>query len=385
MKHLIIILIYFPFILLGQLMDYELQFNSASLDYVEMPNASLVIANKTSFSISGWVNPQSNTNHGGLMGFRNNVDADFYLLQLQNTNNIEARFRNSAGINYDVVATNILDFNQWQHLSFTYDGIYIRLYKNGVLIDSTAASGTITQTTESFRLGSLDWQGAGFHMLGKIDEVRLWDIAISQTEINSWMCLGIDGSHPNYNNLMGYWSLDEGVGMTTMDLSGNGNNGMLHGGAVWQIATNCTGVSQMIYGCMDSLACNFDSLANIDNGSCLYSPIIQINQIGNNLEATTIGGVSPYTYLWSTLENTSLITPLVNGSYWCIVADANDCLSDTSYFDVQNIPTSNNEIHVKKELNKVVDMLGREISPKPNRLLFYIYNDGTSEKQIVLE
>ena len=135
--------------------NHELEFNSSTLDYVEIGNASSVIANKTAFSISGWVNPQSNTNHGGFMGFRNNTDADFYLLQLQNTNNIEARFRNSSGLNYDIVAINALDFNQWQHLAFTYDGSYIRLYKNGILIGITAANGTITQTSQSLKLGTL--------------------------------------------------------------------------------------------------------------------------------------------------------------------------------------------------------------------------------------
>lgn len=386
MRKIIFVLFSFPLIGYGQLiMDYELAFNSAGLDYVEMPNTSSVIANKTSFSISSWVYPQSNTNHGGLIGFRNNVDTDFYLLQLQNTNNIEARFRNSSGINYDIVASNILDFNQWQHLSFTYDGSYIRLYKNGNLIDSTAANGIITQTTESFKLGSLDWQGTGFYMIGRIDEVRLWDVAVSQTEINSWMCLEIDMNHPNYNNLVGYWSLNEGIGVTAMDLSINGNNGTLQGGTSWQIATNCTVTSQPIYGCMDSLACNFDPLSNIDDGSCSYSPIIQINQVGNNLEAIAMGGIPPYTYSWNTSEITTTITPLSNGLYWCIVTDDNNCLSDTSFFYAQNIPTFDSEINIEKELQEVIGVLGKEVPLRKNVLLFYIYNDGTVEKKIVLE
>jgi hypothetical protein len=32
-----------------------------------------------------------------------------------------------------------------------------------------------------------------------------------------------------------------------------------------------------------------------------------------------------------------------------------------------------------------VDLLGRETTPKNNALLFYIYNDGTVEKKIILE
>jgi len=61
-----------------------------------MPNASSVITNKTEFTISGWVNPQIDNSHSGLFGFRNNTDSDFFILQLQNTNNVEARFRNST-------------------------------------------------------------------------------------------------------------------------------------------------------------------------------------------------------------------------------------------------------------------------------------------------
>ena len=85
-----------------------------------MPNSSAMIANKTAFSISGWVNPQSNTNHGGIMGFRNNIDADFYLLQLQNTNNIEARFRNSGGTNYDIIAANAI-VTDWSYHEIALD------------------------------------------------------------------------------------------------------------------------------------------------------------------------------------------------------------------------------------------------------------------------
>ena len=77
-----ILLLCIPFIGLAQT-DYELEFNSATQDYVEMTNASSLIANSTTFSMSAWVYPQANpAAHSGIMGFRNNLDADFYLLQL---------------------------------------------------------------------------------------------------------------------------------------------------------------------------------------------------------------------------------------------------------------------------------------------------------------
>ena len=75
-----ILLLCIPFIELAQT-DYELAFNSATLDYVEIPNASSRIANKTAFALIFWLYPEANTNHEGIIGFSNNVDADFYLLQ----------------------------------------------------------------------------------------------------------------------------------------------------------------------------------------------------------------------------------------------------------------------------------------------------------------
>ena len=233
------LLFFLPITLSGQTLDYELVFNSTSLSYVDIPNVSGLVANKTTFSISGLVYPQTDNSHSGLFGFRNNTDADFYLLQLTNTNNVEARFRNSAGLNFDIVAMNLLDFGQWQHLAFTYDGSYIRLYKDGNLVDSTAANGTITQLNQSFKLGALDWQGTLFHMMGNLDEIRLWDVTLSTNEINNWMCVGLDSTHPNYTNLMGYWNLNEGIGSYTDDQTANGNNGTLFGGTTWQASSSC--------------------------------------------------------------------------------------------------------------------------------------------------
>jgi len=283
--------------------DYELEFNSATFDYVEIPNTSSVIANKTAFSISCWVNPQSNTNHGGIIGFRNNSDADFYLLQMQNTSNIEARFRNSSGANYDIVVNNILDLGQWQHLAFTYDGSYIRLYKNGVIADSTAANGTITQTTQSFNLGMLDYQGSAFHLNGRLDEISLWDAALSQTEISNWMCLPVYLCH---NNLMGYWRLNDGQGTLVYDQSANGNNGTLIGAALWQISTTCFSNSQSATYVPDSAFEAYLEVNGMGNGIPNDSNVLtaNINAVtfldvsnSNISDLTGIEGFTALTYL----------------------------------------------------------------------------------------
>ena len=43
------------------------------------------------------------------------------------------------------------------------------------------------------------------------------------------------------------------------------------------------------------------------------------------------------------------------------------------------------EHNTTKALLKITDILGRETNEKRNKLLFYIYDDGTVEKKIVIE
>ncbi len=69
-------------------------------DHVTVLNASTLIANSEQLSITGWVYPR-NANSGwpdfdGFFGFRNESDADFYLLQLDNYK-VEGRLRIKCG------------------------------------------------------------------------------------------------------------------------------------------------------------------------------------------------------------------------------------------------------------------------------------------------
>jgi hypothetical protein len=51
-----------------------------------------------------------------------------------------------------------------------------------------------------------------------------------------------------------------------------------------------------------------------------------------------------------------------------------------------NTPTGIDNIFPNnKQLIKIVDLLGREVNEKRNTPLFYIYNDGTVEKKIIIE
>jgi len=64
---------------------------------------------------------------------------------------------------------------------------------------------------------------------------------------------------------------------------------------------------------------------------------IQIYSQNGSLYANVINGMMPYSYLWNTGETTAFITPSTSGSFWLLVTDAYNCISDTAYFIIDDV------------------------------------------------
>ncbi len=176
-------------------------------DYVNIPNASQLIAGSNAISITGWFYDNALGYGQGMMGFRGSAGG-FYMIQL-NTGQIECRFQNSAGTLYQYVAPNYTTVPQvWQHFAWIYNGSNISLYVNGNLSGSSAASGSISNTTISFAIGKSILSGFNFVYNGRVDEVTVWNKALSQSEIQSMMVTEPTGTEPN---LQLYYKFNQGV------------------------------------------------------------------------------------------------------------------------------------------------------------------------------
>ena len=85
------------------------------------------------------------------------------------------------------------------------------------------------------------------------------------------------------------------------------------------------------YGCTDTNATNFDPNATVDDSSCVYPNLSLTQSItspscnGDNngiIDLTVIGGLAPFSFLWSNGEITEDIYSLVDGVYTVTVNDA---------------------------------------------------------------
>ena len=69
----------------------------------------------------------------------------------------------------------------WSHLAATYDGAAMRLYVNGTLVRTRAATGAFVNSSQPLRLGgNAVW---GEYFAGLIDQVRIYDRALTAAQI----------------------------------------------------------------------------------------------------------------------------------------------------------------------------------------------------------
>ena len=80
--------------------------------------------------------------------------------------------------------------NRWTHVATTYDGSVLRAYVDGVERSAVAATGPINMSPGVLRLGGNSMYGDFFK--GQIDEVRLYNRALSPAEIGADMSTPID-------------------------------------------------------------------------------------------------------------------------------------------------------------------------------------------------
>jgi hypothetical protein len=106
-----------------------------------------------------------------------------YAIKHKSNNNIEF-FIYDSGVWYTAwYDVHVVNFNNvWHHLAGTYDGSELKLYVDGALEATTAHIGSIATTTYNLNIGR-NTQYPDRLYNGLIDDVRIYDRALSQAEI----------------------------------------------------------------------------------------------------------------------------------------------------------------------------------------------------------
>jgi len=151
-----------------------------------------------SLTIDAWVNLTDSTQDRAIviksaLALAGNDFA--YGLRILAGGHAEGRITDAVGNFASVVSASVLTLNQFQHVALTYDGAALKLYLNGVLDGTTSTSLIPVVNTNPVSIGAWQSVSAGTiqYWLGLIDEVEIFNRALSQPEIQSIVNAGSSG------------------------------------------------------------------------------------------------------------------------------------------------------------------------------------------------
>ena len=115
--------------------------------------------------------------------------------------------------------------DRWYHMAGTYDGAAMRLYLDGVLLNSLNVGSIPVGNSSPLYFSYDDVGGFPYYLTGYMDEVRIWDYARSEGELRDAMGQLLTGTE---TGLVGYWRFDElPLDQTVVDMTLNHNDGRL--------------------------------------------------------------------------------------------------------------------------------------------------------------
>ncbi|WP_142783421.1 LamG-like jellyroll fold domain-containing protein [Changchengzhania lutea] len=220
------------------------------VDYIDVEdNLDL---NTTEFTISAWIKRDTGTTNASVLSKRNFTNTEGYDFRINSTGRIQFVINGGAATITSSVA---IPENEWHQVSIIYSSGNATLYIDGVA-DTSATLPAPVATSQKFLIAAAD----GFdpnttdYFAGNIDEVRVWDIALTGDQLRYIMNQEIvdksitTGLSPlpliqgyilpttitnneisaiPWTDLAGYYPLSVFTYTNTNDMSGNGNQGAL--------------------------------------------------------------------------------------------------------------------------------------------------------------
>ena len=154
------------------------------------------------FSIEFWMKPEiSGTGEHFILD--NMSGSAGYSVRIDITQQLNFTFFTASGVQN--LSTPPIVNDQWQHVVIVYNGSRYIIFIDGMLDNSLALSEAIVDSSNNLTMGSAF--GGGEYYAGAIDELRVWDVALSSCRISDQSSCQLTGSE---SDLLAYYNFNSG-------------------------------------------------------------------------------------------------------------------------------------------------------------------------------
>jgi hypothetical protein len=203
---------------------------------IDVDNTFVIPNNNFTYAL--WVQPDIALPPSGYANFisKHSVPSDCSILIRQFGGQYRVEY--NIGNVYDNISFGTISVCAWDFITITYNGSQVSAYLNGALLASKNASGTVTNNAFPMRMGvyTFDLNNSLEYYKGKLDEIQIYNHALSNTEITNLYDEGSLNVINNQNISGTYRNLTIQAGITatvptgqTLTITGNiTNNGSLN-------------------------------------------------------------------------------------------------------------------------------------------------------------
>ena len=220
----------------------------------------------------------------------------------------------------------------WSNFIFVVSGLNQSIFYNGNLIGNSTNSQitSLSCSIANLYFGVSQWSSS-FYFTGKLDDIGIWNRALSPCEIQALYQSGTSSMTVNATAS----TICSGLS-TTLTASGattySWMPGSLSGNSV--VVSPSTTTTYTITG-TDGSGCTSSTTALVNVSIPPSTATSQTNiscNGGSNGSATIAvsGGAPGYSYLWNNGQITATLSGLTAGTYTCTVTDANSCSTITA-------------------------------------------------------
>ena len=200
----------------------------------------------SAFTISGWVNPHQLTNKASTYGTHNVFFArssdrysDNFEFGINESGNLDVYIDEKIDNVIKTFGSGELTVGQWHFLAIVFNAGQLTIYLNEHEYTGSLAGTSLNNATSSVTLGATLHNYIYF--TGQLANISVWNYPCTGAEIQRNRSGALVG---NELGLVAYWKLDEGLGTTIRDYTGNTHDGTLHGNPTWDLAELPFGIAQ---------------------------------------------------------------------------------------------------------------------------------------------